>query len=64
MLARARPDVDDPVGRPDRLLVVLDDEDRVAEIAHAQERADEPSVVALMEADRGLIEDVKDAHEP
>src|SRR5438552_6362320 len=64
VLARARPDVDDPVGRPDRLLVVLDDEDRVAEIAHAQERADEPSVVALMEADRGLIEDVKDAHEP
>ena len=26
-------DVDDPVGGPDRLLVVLDDEDRVAEVA-------------------------------
>ena len=35
VLARARPEVDDVVGRADRLLVVLDDDDRVAEIAQA-----------------------------
>src|SRR6266508_3734193 len=63
VLARAGADVDDPVRGADGLLVVLDDEDRVAEIAHAQERADEPRVVALMESDRRLVEDVQDAHQ-
>ena len=33
VLAGAGPDVDDVVGDSDRLLVVLDDEDRVAEVA-------------------------------
>ena len=35
VLAGARADVDDVVGDPDRLLVVLDDEHRVAEVAQA-----------------------------
>ena len=63
VLARAGPDVHDPVGRADRLLVVLDDEDGVADVAHAQERADEPRVVALVQPDRRLVEDVQHAHE-
>ena len=63
MLARPGPDVDDPVGRPDRLLVVLDDEHRVAQVAQARERRDELGVVALVEADRRLVEDVQDAHQ-
>ena len=41
MLAGARPDVDDVVGDADRLLVVLDDEHRVAEIAQPDERLDQ-----------------------
>ena len=36
---------------------------RVAEVAQAGERGDELRVVALVEADRGLVEDVEDAHE-
>ena len=57
------PDVDDPVGGPDRLLVVLDDEDRVAQVAQPRERRDELGVVALVEPDRRLVEDVQDAHQ-
>ena len=37
VLAGAGPEVDDVVGRADRLLVVLDDDDRVAEIAQPRE---------------------------
>ena len=33
VLARPGADVEDPVGGPDRLLVVLDDEDGVAQVA-------------------------------
>ena len=57
------PDVDHPVGRPDRLLVVLDDEDRVAEVAQPGQRRDQLRVVALVEPDRRLVEDVEDAHQ-
>ncbi len=39
--ARARPEVDDPVGRLHRGLVVLDDQHGVAEVAQALERADQ-----------------------
>jgi hypothetical protein len=63
VLARARAHVDQVVGRAHHLLVVLDDEDGVAEVAQALERGDQLAVVALVEADRGLVEDVEDAHE-
>ena len=61
VLAGARPDVDDVVGDPDRLLVVLDDEHGVAEVAQAHQRLDEPPVVALVQADRRLVEHVQHA---
>ena len=38
MLAGAGPEIDHVVGRADRLLVVLDDDDRVAEVAQARQR--------------------------
>ncbi len=63
MLAGPGPDVDDPVGRSDRLLVVFDDEHRVAEIAQAGQGRDQLRVVTLVEPDRRLVEDVQDAHE-
>ena len=61
MHAGARADVDDVVGVPDRIFVVLDDDHRVAEIAQAIQRAQQALVVALVQADRRLIEDVHDA---
>ena len=63
VLAGPGPDVDDPVGGPDGLLVVLDDEDRVAQVAQPGQRRDELGVVALVEPDRRLVEDVQDAHQ-
>ena len=59
VLPRARADVDDPVRRADRLLVVLDHDERVAQVAQAHERLDEPLVVSLVEADAGLVEHVE-----
>ena len=63
VLARTRPHVDDPVGDAHHLLVVLDDEHRVAEGLEPLQRADQLVVVALVEPDRGLVEDVEDADE-
>ena len=63
VLPRRRTDVDHPVRRPDRLLVVLDDEQRVAEVAQPHQRGDEPIVVALVQPDRWLVEDVEHAHQ-
>ena len=56
-------DVDDVVGDPDGVLVVLDDEDRVAEVAHADHGLDEAVVVALVQADGRLVEHVEHADE-
>ena len=61
--AGARAHVDEPVGAPHHLLVVLDDDDGVADIAQPLERPDEARVVALVEADRRLVEDVENADE-
>ena len=48
----------------DRVLVVLDDDHGIAEVAQAVERIQQALVVALVQADRGLVEDVHDADEP
>ena len=59
VLARARPHVDEPVRDTHHLLVVLDDDDRVPEVAQPLERADQLVVVTLVQSDRGLVEDVR-----
>ena len=56
-------DVDDVVGGRDGVVVVLDDEHGVAEVAEAFERGDEAFVVALVESDARFVEDVEDAGE-
>ena len=63
VLARAGPHVDEPVRGAHHLLVVLDHEHGVAEVAEPFQRPDQPAVVTLMEPDRGLVEDVEHAHE-
>ena len=64
MRTRARPEVHDVVRLPDRLLVVLDDEHGVAEVAQAHERVEQSLVVALVQPDRRLVQDVHDADQP
>jgi hypothetical protein len=56
-------EVEDVVGFADGVFVVLDDEDGVAEVAEVFEGVDEALIVALVEADGGLVEDVEDAAE-
>ncbi len=63
VLAGAGAEVEDVVGVADGVFVVLDDEDGVAEVAEVFEGGDEALVVALVEADGGLVEDVEDAAE-
>ncbi len=59
--ARARPHVDDVVGRPDRVLVVLDHQHAVAEVAQPRQRRQQARVVALVQADRRFVQDVEHA---
>ena len=63
VFAGAGAEVEDVVGFADGVFVVLDDEDGVAEIAQGFEGGDEALVIALVEADGGLVEDVEDAAE-
>ena len=63
VLAGARPQVDEVVGAAHRLLVVLDHDHRVAEVAQPLQRGDQLGVVALVQPDRGLVEDVEHAHQ-
>ena len=61
VLAGAGAEVDQVVGGHHRALVVLDHDHRVAEIPQAVQGRDQLLVVALVQADRGLVEDVHDA---
>ena len=56
-------EVEEAVGAGDDFAVVLDDEQRVAEVAEFVERGDEAGVVARVEADRGFVEHVEHAAE-
>ena len=56
-------EIDDKVRTLDHLLIVLDYDESISEIPEILERADELNVVALMEADAGLIQDVKHPNE-
>ncbi len=60
VLAGAGAEIDEVIGGHHRPLVVLDDDHRVAEVAQSVEGPDQLLVVALVEADRGLVEDVHD----
>ena len=63
MLPGPRTDVDDPVGSADRLLVVLDHDQGVAQVAEPDQGRDQAGVVPLVEADGRLVEDVEHAHQ-
>ena len=62
--AGARADVDHVVGLADRLLVVLDDDHGVAGVAQVLQRGQQPAVVALVQADRRLVQHVEHAGQP
>lgn len=61
--ARAGAHVDHIVGSTDCVLVVFDDDNGIADIAQALKRLDQTLVIALMETDRWLVQNVQDTHE-
>ena len=63
MDAGAGADIDDIVGLADGILVMLDDDHRVAEIAQMDQRFEQPGIVALVQADRGLVQHIEHAGE-
>ena len=58
-LARPGAKVDDHIGLAYGLFVVLDDDDRVADVAQALEGGQQPLVVAVVQANGRLVEDVQ-----
>ena len=56
--------INDPVSGTNRLFVMLHHEHRIAEVAQSNERGDQARVVALVQADGRLIQDVEDADQP
>ena len=63
MDARAGAHVHDVVGGIHGVLVVLHHDERIPQVAQALERGQKLGVVALVQADGGLVEDVEHAHQ-
>ena len=61
MHAGARTHVDQMICGADRVLVMLDDDHGVAEVAQPPQRREQAGVVALVQADRRLVEHVEHA---
>ena len=64
MHAGAGADVEHVIGEPDRVLVMLDHDHGIAEVAQPLQRLQQPRVVALVQADRGLVQHVEHAGQP
>ncbi len=61
--ARAWSQIDEIVGRAHRLFIVLDHNDGVAQVSQLLQRVEQAAIVALVQPDAGLIEDVEHAHQ-
>jgi hypothetical protein len=53
------PEIDHVIGGEDGRLVVLDDHDAIALVAQGEQAREQPVVVAGVQSDRGLVEDVE-----
>ena len=60
---RPRTEIDDVIGRAHRFLVVFDDDHRVSLVAEVLEAVEQQAVVARVQADRRLVEDVNHSDE-
>jgi hypothetical protein len=63
-LAAARPQLDQVVGDPHRLGVVLHHQHGVARVAQAQQEAEQPLVVRGVQPDGRLVQHVERVHQP
>ena len=61
VLAGAGPHIHDPVGFAHGVFVMLNHDKRIAHIAQLSQGFDEAAVIALVQADGGLVEHVEHA---
>ena len=61
VFASARPHVHQIVSAADRVLVMFDHDYGIAQVAQLTEGAQQPVIVALMQSDRGFVENIKHA---
>ena len=62
MNARSRADIHDKVRRTYSVLVMLNNNERVAEIPQILERFQKLFIIALVQTDARLIENIQNAH--
>src|SRR5581483_5453150 len=62
-VAGAGAEIEKIIRRANNLAIVLDDDERVAQVAQVLERLQEPAIVARMQSNSRLIEDVEHAGE-
>ena len=58
------PEVNKMVGRAHRVFIVLDDDHRVAQLGEPAQGRQQSIVVTRVQADRRLVENIEDAHQP
>jgi len=63
VFTRSWPQVKDIVGCQNGLTIVLDDQDRVAQITQAFETLEQALIIALMQANARLVEDIEHPHQ-
>ena len=59
MLPSTRPDVNDPIRRANGVFIVFDDDQGVSETLELHKRLNKTPVIALVQADAWLIENVE-----
>ena len=64
VFACARSEIDDVIRGAHHVRIVLDHEDRIAEIAQLFENLDQPAGVAAVQSDRRLVEHIAGADQP
>jgi hypothetical protein len=56
-------EVQDVIGRLDGFFVVLHHQDGIAQVPQPLQRGEKPGVIFLMQADAGLVENIKHPHQ-
>ena len=64
VLARSRPQVENPIGRTHNIRIMLDHQNRVSEIAQAVKNLNQPVRIPRVQPDRRLIQHIQRSYQP
>ena len=62
MRSCARPDINDKIGRTHRIFIVLDHNQRIAQVLQVAQRSKQLVIVTLVQPDTWLIQNIGNAH--